>query len=111
MTDDARSSWQKQRDEALDSFSVPHAKAANAEFRRIKDDQLAAVRAEKCSKRHALDAMRRKYERLRAAYLRVTGTTYSVWLSHGPQAEWDEVTSAALDDAVWDRLVERGVAP
>lgn len=108
---DQRTDWQRQRDDALEAFSAPHARTANAEFRRIKADQLAAVAAEKCSKRHAIDAMRRKYEKLRTDYLKITGTVYSVWLTHGAQAEWDEVLAAAMDDAVWDRLVERGVVP
>ena len=101
--------WTDQQDKALADFSRPFAKAALIDFRATKAKQLKLVGLERTTKRKAMDSMRRQYEKLRAAYLRTAGTTYQAWCELGPHAEWEEVLAAAGDDAVWDRLVERGV--
>lgn len=87
--------------------SLSHAREAVAAFIRARDRQLKEVRGETRTKREALDFLRRLYVRLTDDYLRKPGTTYSDWLDHGPQREWHEVLTAADDDAVWDRLLER----
>ena len=69
--------------------------------------QLLAVGREQRTQREAIAAMRRKYVRLLADFLRVDGSTYGIWLELGPKPEWDEVLAAAEDPAVWDRLVEK----
>jgi hypothetical protein len=102
--------WLDQRDAALLAHSRPFATAAFHDFRALKAKVLKLVKGEQINKRQALDKLRRKYEKLRAEYLRIEGTTYSAWLEIGPTAEWDECIAAAKDDAVWDRLVERGLA-
>jgi hypothetical protein len=102
--------WKNQRDKALNEYSRPFAEGAKLDFRAVKAKQLDAVRLERHTKRQAMDAMRRQYEKLRAKYLGITGTTYQAWLDFGPAAEWDECIAASRDDAVWDRLVERGLA-
>jgi hypothetical protein len=99
--------WSDQRDAMLDTLSRQHAAPAKREFIALRDRQLVAHAGEQKTKRQVLDALRRKHESLRAAYLRITGTTYAGWLEHGPHAEWEEVLAAAADDATWDRLVER----
>lgn len=102
--------WSDQRDKALADHSRPFAKAALLDFRAVKGKQLELLRHEKRTKRQALDSMRKAYEKLCAEYLRIEGTTYSGWTDFGPAREWDEVVAAACDEAVWDRLVERGLA-
>lgn len=101
--------WSDQRDKAPADFSRPFAETAKREFRATKAAQLKLVGAEQRTQRQAMDAMRRKYESLRAVYLRITGTTYQAWTDLGPQAEWLECVEAVKDPSVWDRLVERGV--
>jgi hypothetical protein len=101
--------WTDQRDQALTEYSRPIAKAALLDFRAAKAQQLEHVKVERRTKRQALDTLRRKYERLRAEYLRIEGTTYAAWTAFGPADEWEECVAAAHDDAVWDRLVERGL--
>jgi hypothetical protein len=103
--------YEKQRTEALAAFSRPFADRARVEFRELKAAQLAAVHSERRSLRQAMDSMRRSYEALRAGYIRVTGTTIAVWDLYGPNREWDECIHAAREPSVWDRLVERGLAP
>lgn len=93
----------------LDGISRQHAGPAKREFSALRDQLFAQFAAERKTKRQVLDSLRRKYEALRAAYLRVPGTTYDSWREHGPQAAWEEVGAATRDDAVWDRLVERCV--
>ena len=84
----------------------PLAASARAAFIRARNGQLRLVRAERRTMRQVLATMQRKYERLVHAYLRAEGTTYEVWLTVGPKRELDELVAAALDPAVWDRLVE-----
>ena len=93
----------------LAAYSRPFAEGARAEFRAVKAEQLKAVQLERRTRRQALDTMQRKFAKLRAAYLRITGTTYQTWIDAGPHEEWKEVLEAVKDEAVWDRLVERGV--
>jgi hypothetical protein len=102
-------SWQDQRDDALAHVSRQHADPAKREFVLVRGRCLAALAGERRTKRQVLDTMRKKYESLRATYLRITGTTYEGWIKYGPHAEWQEVLAAAADDAVWDRLIERCV--
>lgn len=99
--------WQDQRDAMLDATSKLHADPAKRLFIAFRAKVLDELAREQKTKRQVIDAMRRKYEGLRATYLRIPGTTYEGWLTHGPQPDWDEVIAAAADDAVWDRLVER----
>jgi len=101
--------WTDQRDRAIAEHSKPFARAALLDFRAAKKRQLDLVRGEQRTKRQAMDSLRTKYEKLRAEYLRIQGTTYQAWLEHGPTQEWEECLGAAADDAVWDRLVERGL--
>lgn len=107
-SEDTRTDWQKSRDAMLDETSRKYAIEARVAFREVEAAQLAAVAKELRTRRQALDSMRRSYEKLRAEYLRVPATTYDGWLEHGPHADWEEVLAATKDDAVWDRLVERG---
>lgn len=99
-------------DEEIDEHarSRPFCKAALFDFRDAKGKVLAAVTTERYTKRLAMETLRRRYIRILTEYLRVPGTTYSAWLELGPAAEWDECLSAAIDDAVWNRLCERGLA-
>lgn len=107
-TDD-RTPWQLQQDAMFEEVSRKHGGEARRIFRSFKATTLADVARERLNKRKALDKMRRKFESLQAEYLRIPATTYDGWLKFGPKDEWDEVVHAAWDDAVWDRLVERGV--
>lgn len=108
---DGRSPWQIQQHAALETFSVPHAEEARRSFRTVKARQLALVAAEQRTKRQAIDTMRGAFEKLSRDYLKIIGTTYAVWETHGPKAEWEEVIEAARFDHVWERLLERGLAP
>lgn len=90
----------------LDEVSRKHAGPAKREFLTHRAKLFALHLGERKTKRQVIDSLRTKYESLRAAYLRIPGTTYDGWREHGPQADWDEVVAAG-DDAVWDRLVER----
>jgi hypothetical protein len=99
--------WQEQQAVMLDGISKKHAEPAKRAWIALRDALFADLATEQRTKRQVLDSLRRKYEALRAAYLRITGATYDGWGKHGPQPEWDEVIAAAHDDAVWDRLVER----
>lgn len=103
-------SWTDQRDQATAAFSRPFAETARREFRTTKARELKAVRLEQRTQRQALDTLRRRYESLRAVYLRITGTTYQAWTELGPHEEWEECLAAVKDEAVWDRLVERGIS-
>ncbi len=98
---------QEQQAAALDATSKLHADPAKRLFIAFRARALDELAREQKTKRQVLDAMHRKYERLRAAYLRIPATTYEGWLTYGPQPDWDEVIAAAAVDAVWDRLVER----
>lgn len=93
----------------LDGISKQHAAPTKRAWLALRDKLFAELVAEQRTKRQVLDSLRRNYEALRAAYLRVPGTTYDGWRAHGPQPEWDEVFAATRDDAVWDRLVGRCV--
>lgn len=97
-------------DEALIEYSKPYAKCTLIDFRAVKGKVLRLVRLEQFTRREAIDTLRRKYVKLLAEYLRIEGTTYAGWIEHGPAQEWEEVLEAARDEAVWDRLVERGLA-
>ena len=99
--------WREQQTATLDAISRQHGAPAKREFVTHRNKSFAELAGELKTRRQILDSMRRKYEALRAVYLRVTGTTYEGWSKYGPQPEWDEVIAAAADDAVWDRLVER----
>jgi hypothetical protein len=90
--------------------SGQRAAIAKREFVLVRGRELAALAGERKTKRQVLGTMRKKYEALRAEFLRITGTTYGDWIEHGPHAEWDEIIAAAADDGVWDRLTERCVA-
>lgn len=92
------------------SHELAAARTALAEFRATKGSQLKLVASEQRTQRQAMESMRRRYEALRAVFLRLTGTTYRMWTEHGPQHEWEECVEAARDPALWDRLVERGLA-
>lgn len=105
MADDD-SAWQRQRREGLDTFSIPIAEKARREFFHVKVQQLGKVAREERTVRQAMDTLRKKYDQLSATYLKVIGTTYEVWCTHGPKGEWDELIEARRDEAVWDRLVE-----
>jgi hypothetical protein len=102
--------WSDQQESALLEYSKPFAHAALIDYRALKAKVLRLVQREQLDKRRAMDKLRRKYEKLRAEYLRITGTTYSAWREFGPTAEWDECVEAARHEAVWDRLVDRGLA-
>jgi hypothetical protein len=97
-------------DALLLKHSRPFARAALIDFRAAKAKALGGVQREQLTKREALEVLRRRYNKLLAEYLRIHETTYACWLEHGPSQEWEEVIQAARDDAVWDRLVERGLA-
>lgn len=101
--------WQEQQAAMLDAVSRQHAQPAQRTFLALRAELFTELAGERRTKRQAIDSLRRKYEALRAAYLRIAGTTYEGWRQHGPQDHWDEVIAAAADDAVWDRLVERCV--
>ncbi len=103
------SAWSDKRDQAANDYSRPFAQAALLDFRAVKAKQLEHIRLERRTVRQVMDSMRRSYEKLRAEYLRIAGTTYQAWLDAGPAAEWEECLQARKDEAVWDRLVERGV--
>jgi hypothetical protein len=90
--------------------SRPFARAALIDFRAAKAKALGGVQRDQLTKRETLEVLRRRYNKLLAEYLRIHETTYAGWLEHGPTQEWEEVLAAAKDDAVWDRLVERGLA-
>ena len=98
---------QERHDATRETTSKLHAEPAKRLFIAFRARALDELAREQKTKRQVLDAMRRRYEALRAAYLRIPGTTYEGWLTYGPQPDWDEVIAAAAVDAVWDRLVER----
>lgn len=93
-----------------DQFSMTHAKAARAEYCKLKDKLLLWVGLERRTVADAIESLQLKHDKLCAAYLRIPGTTYAVWLSHGPRADQDELLCAAQDPALMDRLVDRRVA-
>lgn len=91
----------------LATQSKANAQECARAFRRVKAKQLALVGAEQKTKREALDFLHRHFTKLRAFYLRIPATTYQDWIDFGAQADWEECVGAALDEAVWDRLVDR----
>lgn len=105
----AMTSWQEQQAAMLDAVSKRNGDPARRTFLALRAELFGELAGERKTKRQVIDSLRRKYEALRAAYLRINGTTYEGWRKHGPQDHWDEVIAAAADDAVWDRLVERCV--
>lgn len=86
--------------------SVLAARKARAMFVALKRTHLRRVAAEMSTREIAVRTLRRRYDLMTSAFLRVPGTTYADWLEHGPKAELDELLAAASDPAVWDRLVE-----
>lgn len=94
----------------LDRISREAGQLAKSDLVELRDRLARRHAAEQETKRKVLDKLRRKYEKLRAKYLAVTGTTHTGWEQYGPAAEWEEVLAASRDDAVWDRLVERCAA-
>lgn len=91
------------------SESLAH--AAKRVFLAFRARSLADVAGEQKTKRQAFEAIQRRYNSQLAEFLRIPGTTYGDWLKHGPFPDYDEVVAAAEVDAVWDRLVERCIAP
>jgi hypothetical protein len=100
------SAWQEQQAAMLDAVSKQYGEAARAEWIRTRNRELNAVRAERSSKRKAIDTCRKKFDKLSAAYLRHEGTTYEGWQKYGPKRDWDELVEASKHEHLWDRLVE-----
>lgn len=93
------------------AHSRVYCRAALVDFRDAKAKVIELVRGEVYTKRRAIEALRKRYLRILTEYLRINLTTYSAWLECGPVAEWDECLAAEKDDAAWDRLIDRGLAP
>jgi hypothetical protein len=87
--------------------SAAIAAKAKAAFIAARARQLGLVAGEVRTPRQALASLRARYEKLTSAFLKEAGTTYDVWIEHGPKAALDELEAAARDDAAWDGLLER----
>ena len=83
------------------------AQYSRTEFIDTKRVLLRDVGRDRITQRDVLLRLRRRYDQLLQRFLREPGTTYAVWLEHGPKDELDEVLAAARDAAVWDRLVDK----
>lgn len=84
----------------------PDAKAARARFVTRKTALLEECAAERRTSIDVLLALEKFYATQTRDYLKITHTTYAVWLEHGPIVELEEVRGAQRDASVWDRLVE-----
>lgn len=87
--------------------TISRVETMRSRFVARKQMLLRAVGEEMKTPAEAIKSLEKLYNRLTSEYLGADGTTYADWLEHGPRAELEEVREARLDDAVWDRLVDR----